>query len=247
MSIQPTAAPATTGTYKRQARNFLLDARFQLKFASYIVGITLVLAALLGIFLYRTTSHLFAQAQSAVDARSSAAESSRELGIATLNNDLANNLDNPELMKQLQERSDAIDKTFEAEKALVIETKANLVKQQEYTLLGLIASLVAFILIVGFGTIVTTHRIVGPLFRVKRMANEVAAGKIRPPTYGLRPGDELKDVFDSFSNMVTKLRERQVDDLARVEAAIAAARAGGAPTDALEAVRASMQARLDKE
>src|SRR5688500_13259241 len=90
MSTQPVA---TTGSYKRQARNFLLDARFQLKFASYIVGITLVLAALLGVFLYRTTNHLFAQAQSAVDARSSAAESSRELGIATLNNDLARNLD----------------------------------------------------------------------------------------------------------------------------------------------------------
>ena len=187
MSTQPVA---TTGTYKRQARNFLLDARFQLKFASYIVGITLVLASVLGVILYRTTNHLFAQAQSAVDARSQAAESSRELGIATLNNDLARNLDNPEFTKQLQERSDAIDKAFEVEKALVIETKAQLVKQQELTVIGLIISLVAFIFIVGFGTIVTTHRIVGPLFRVKRMANEVAGGKIRPPTYGLRPGDD---------------------------------------------------------
>lgn len=244
MSTQPVA---TTGTYKRQARNFLLDARFQLKFASYIVGITLVLAAVLGVILYRTTNHLFAQAQSAVDARSSAAESSRELGIATLNNDLARNLDNPEFTKQLQERSDAIDKAFEVEKSLVIETKAQLVKQQENTLIGLILSLVAFIAIVGLGTIVTTHRIVGPLFRVKRMANEVAAGKIRPPTYGLRPGDELKDVFDSFSNMVTKLRERHVEELAKIEAALATAKAGGSPTEALDALRAQMQARLDKD
>ena len=244
MSTQPVT---TTGTYKRQARNFLLDARFQLKFASYIVGITLVLAAVLGVILYRTTNHLFAQAQSAVDARSQAAESSRELGIATLNNDLARNLDNPEFAKQLQDRSDAIDKAFEVEKALVIETKANLVKQQETTLIGLIVLLVGFILVVGLGTIVTTHRIVGPLFRVKRMANEVAGGKIRPPTYGLRPGDELKDVFDSFSNMVTKLRERHVEELGKVEAAIATSKAGGSPSDTLEALRANMQARLDKD
>ncbi len=244
MSTQPVT---TTGTYKRQARNFLLDARFQLKFASYIVGITLVLAAVLGVILYRTTNHLFAQAQSAVDARSSAAESSRELGIATLNNDLARNLDNPEFTKQLQERSDSIDKAFELEKALVIETKAQLVKQQEMTLIGLIVCLVAFILVVALGTIVTTHRIVGPLFRVKRMANEVAAGKIRPPTYGLRPSDELKDVFDSFSNMVTKLRERQVEDLAQIEAALATAKSGSSPGQTLEALRASIQARLDAE
>lgn len=244
MSTQPVS---TTGAYKRQARNFLLDARFQLKFASYIVGITLVLAAVLGVILYRTTNHLFAQAQSAVDARSQAAESSRELGIATLNNDLARNLDNPEFTKQLQERSDAIDKAFEGEKALVIETKAQLVKQQELTLIGLIVLLVGFILVVGMGTIVTTHRIVGPLFRVKRMANEVAAGKIKPPTYGLRPGDELRDVFDSFSNMVTKLREYHVEDLAKVEAALATARSGGSASEGLEALRAQMQARLDKE
>ena len=245
MSTEPAAA--SSGTYKRQARNFLLDARFQLKFAGYIVGIALVLAAVLGVILYRTTTHLFAQAQSAVDARSAAAESSRELGVATLNNDLARNLDNPEFTQQLQERSDAIDKAFEAEKALVIETKAQLVQQQELTLIGLMVLLVAFIAVIGLGTIVTTHRIVGPLFRLKRMANEVAAGKIRPPTYGLRPGDELKDVFDSFANMVTKMRERHVEELAKVEGALGAAKEGGSPTQALEALRAAMQARLDKD
>jgi hypothetical protein len=238
---------AENGQYKRQARNFLLDARFQLKFASYIVGITLVLSALLGVFLYRTTNNLFAQAQSAVDARSQAANTSRELGTCTLNNDLAKNLDNPEFTKQLQQRSEEIDKTYDAEKNLVIQTKADLVKQQQWTLLGLIGALAAFILIVGLGTIVTTHRIVGPLFRVKRMANEVAAGKINPPTYGLRPGDELKDVFDAFSHMVTSLRERQSADLATIDQAIAAAKANGSSLTTLEQMRAAMQARLDQK
>src|SRR5687767_13322093 len=118
-----TQIAATTNQFKRQARNFLLDARVQLKFASYIVGITLVLSALMGVFLYRTTNNLFVQAQSAVDARSTAAETRRELGIATLNNDLAKNLDNPEFSTQLQVRSDALDKAYEAEKNLVIQTK----------------------------------------------------------------------------------------------------------------------------
>lgn len=243
MSTQSTATP---GPYKRQTRNFLLDARFQLKFASYIVGITLVLSALLGVFLYRTTTSLFAQAQSAVESRSQAADTSRELGLAVLNNDLAKNLDNPEFTAQLQTRSDAIDKAFDVEKNLVIQTRQDLVKQQQWTLIGLFGALLAFIAIVGLGTIVTTHRIVGPLFRVKRMANEVAAGKIKPPTYGLRPSDELKDVFDAFSNMVTQLRAFQLADLALIDQAIAAAKASGASVTLLEQVRAGMQARLDQ-
>ena len=242
-----TQLAANTSQYKRQARNFLLDARFQLKFASYIVGISLVLSALLGVFLYRTTTSLFAQAESAVESRSQAADTSRELGLAVLNNDLAKNLDNPEFAKQLQARSDAIDKAFDVEKNLVIQTRLDLVNQQKWTLAGLFGALLAFIAIVGLGTIVTTHRIVGPLFRVKRMANEVAGGKIKPPTYGLRPGDELKDVFDAFSNMVTQLRARQIAELAVVDQAIVAAKAKGEVDPALEALRAKMQARLDQD
>src|SRR4051812_36544507 len=96
-----TQLAATSSPYKRHARNFLLDARFQLKFASYIVGITLVLSALLGVFLYRTTNSLFAQAESAVESRSQAADTSRELGLAVLNNDLAKNINDPEFAKQL--------------------------------------------------------------------------------------------------------------------------------------------------
>jgi serine O-acetyltransferase len=57
---------------------------------------------------------------------------------------------------------------------------------------------------------------VGPLFRIKRMGREVASGVVRPPEYGLRPGDELKDVFDVFATMVKALRERTEADLKAV-------------------------------
>src|ERR1700749_3574333 len=122
----------------RKLRNYLIDARFQLKFASYIVVLTLIVAGALGVFLMYTTSTLFGQAQAAVDARSKAAETSKELGTCTLNNDLAKNLDNPAFDKQLAERSSAIDKAYEAEKNAVIEEKASLVKQQQLTLIALI-------------------------------------------------------------------------------------------------------------
>jgi nitrogen fixation/metabolism regulation signal transduction histidine kinase len=98
---------------------------------------------------------------------------------------------------------------------------------------------------IGLASIVTTHRIVGPLFRVKRMANEVSAGKLRPPQYGLRPGDELKDVFEAFAGMVGYLRQRQEADLKAVEGALAVAKEKGQDTTVLEKLRAELQARLD--
>jgi methyl-accepting chemotaxis protein len=41
------------GAPKRQLRNFLLDRRFQLKYTSMVVGVTLIVASLLGAVAYR--------------------------------------------------------------------------------------------------------------------------------------------------------------------------------------------------
>jgi nitrate/nitrite-specific signal transduction histidine kinase len=229
----------------RRLRNYLLDARFQLKFAGYIVVLTLIVAGMLGAFLGYTTNTLFAQAQFAVDARSKAAETSRELGTCTLNNDLAKNMDNPEFDKQLQERSSAIDKAYADEEKSVIEARSQLVTQQKVTLIALVGGLIMFVAFIGMATIVTTHRIVGPLFRVKRMAGEVSGGKLRPPQYGLRPGDELKDVFEAFASMISSLRMRAEADLKAVNDAITTLKERGVDVTELEKVRADLQARLD--
>ncbi len=235
---------AAAAPYKRRLRNFLLDARFQLKFASYIVGITLVLSAFLGIFLYKNALNVFAQVDQAVQARSKAAETSRELSVATLNNDIAKNMDNPDFTKEMTERSEKIDKEYERERNAIVEVRKDLLKQQQATAIGLAGTLLLFIIVVGFGAIVATHRIVGPLFRVKRMAREVAAGKVIPPTYGLRPSDELKDVFDAFADMVTKLRDRQLADAGEIEKALAQLRTSSPDmAKQLEALVETMKSR----
>lgn len=235
---------AAAAPYKRRLRNFLLDARFQLKFASYIVGITMVLSAFLGIFLYKNALNLFTQVDGAVEARSKAAETSKALSQATLNNDIARNMDNPDFTKEMTERSEKIDKEYERERNAIVEARKDLFKQQQATAVGLAGTLFAFILVVGLGAIVATHRIVGPLFRVKRMAREVAGGKVIPPTYGLRPSDELKDVFDSFADMVTKLRDRQLADASEIEKALAQLRTTSPDTaKQLEALIETMKAR----
>ena len=237
---------ATEVPYKRLMRNFLLDARFQLKFASYIVAITLVISAFLGLFLYQNAQKLFAQIDGAVDARSKAADTSRELGTCTINNDIAKNLDNPDFDKQLKERSEKVDREYESEKQAIESARANLVKQQQTTAISLVGALLVFIVVVGFGTIVATHRIVGPLFRVKRMANEVAGGRVVPPTYGLRPSDELKDLFDAFSNMVNKLRDQQVGDLQELGQAMERAKHGSnEAVTQLETLISAMKKRIE--
>ncbi|HEY0883036.1 MAG TPA: signal protein [Archangium sp.] len=230
--------PAQGGGAKdRKLRNFLLDARFQLKFAGYFVVLTLIITGLLGAFLVRTTDSLFSQISSSVEARKKAAETSKELGNCTLNNELTANLDDPDFAAKLSERSKAIDAAFENEKAAAQAQSLEVQRQQQWTFYALIGVLIAFIVLIAFTAIVITHRIVGPLFRIKRMAREVAAGMVRPPTYGLRPSDELHDVFDVFVEMVTQLR-------ARTEADLAALKAGD--PEALKKLQTSLEERLTK-
>jgi methyl-accepting chemotaxis protein len=235
-----TPQPPAAGRDQRRLKNFLLDAPFQLKFAAYFVVLTLVVAAVLGVFLVRTTDSLFSRMNDAVDARSKAAETNRELGTCSLNNELTKNMDDPGFASKLAEKSKAIDDAFEAEKAGVIAQRAELVKQQQLTVVILVGLLVGFIVMVAAGAIIITHRIVGPLFRIKRMAREVAAGVLRPPTYGLRPGDELQDVFEIFSGMVVFLREQAEADLKVLE------QASANPAEA-KRLREEFEKRLAKE
>ncbi len=239
MSTQ-VAAPAQA-PYQRKMRNFLLDSRFQLKFAVYFTIPTVIISGFLGYFIASTTGSLFGQMQQAVEARSKSAETSKELGTCTLNNDLTKGLDDPALMTKLEARSKEIDAAYDAEKLAIFQQQKDLVAQQQTTLTVLVGILALFVFAIGLLAIVITHRIVGPLFRIKRMGREVTSGVIRPPEYGLRPGDELKDVFDVFATMVKSLRDRTEADLKAVDAAIAG------ESGALERHRAELLARLDKK
>lgn len=55
MSVNATTAPQATGgpPPKRRLRNYLLDARFQLKYTGMVVGVTLVVATILGYVAYQ--------------------------------------------------------------------------------------------------------------------------------------------------------------------------------------------------
>ena len=246
--IHPSPAVAVpSAPPRRRWRNFLLDARFQLKFTGYMVGVALLVASLLGVFLWRNTQALLAETELAVDARSQAAESSRELSRATLTDQLMQRMDDPAFAAQLEAESARLDAEYEREHQAVLSQRADLVHRQQLSWVVLAGALLAFIVACALATIVMTHKIVGPLLRITRMVNDVSAGRYVVPTHALRDGDELKELFGSVSAMVQSLRDVQADDLANLQRILRRSQNGALPAEALaelEAVAERMRARL---
>jgi nitrogen fixation/metabolism regulation signal transduction histidine kinase len=238
VSSSTVQAPPQANAPKRRLRNFLLDAPLQLKFAGYVVSATLIVAALLGTVLWRSSQALFDEMELAVEARSQAANTSKELGHAVLSSKLLGRFEDPVFAQQLAAESRVIDERFEQEKTEILAQRSHLATRQRLTLITLLVALAAFVLLVGLSTIVATHRVVGPLFRLKRIAREVMAGRLPQQIHGLRPKDELKDVFDLFADMVRSLREREAAQLEQLSVTVRRLEQSGAPSQALEPLRA---------
>lgn len=235
----PAAAPP-----KRQLRNFLLDSRFQLKFTGYVVAVALAVAALLGAFLWTTARALAREAEAAVDARSRAAQVSRELSNTTLSAEVVKHLEDPSFEERLKKQTQEIDARYESERAQVVAQRAELARRQQALWLGLAASLLAFVIFLAGAAIVATHRIVGPLYRIKRMANDVADGRLELPRHSLRERDELRDVFQAISRMIVELRARRLEEVGLVDELIRKAARGDVSTGELEALKAKLEAPL---
>ena len=84
------------------------------------------------------------------------------------------------------------------------------------TLCGVLGLLVVGIFAAG---IVVTHKVAGPIFKMKRMIKDVGAGHLRIPGK-LRKGDELVHFFEAFDQMVRGLRARQESEIERLDQAI---------------------------
>lgn len=79
-------------------------------------------------------------------------------------------------------------------------------------LVGIVCAIVLMIVALGLTGIVITHKMAGPVFKLKRLLREVASGDLSPKP-GLRKGDELQDLFAAFSEMLQSAREREREAL----------------------------------
>jgi nitrogen fixation/metabolism regulation signal transduction histidine kinase len=237
-------SPAASGRQQRSARNYLLDRNFQLKYTALLVGIALALSVALGLILWRTSSKVIEQSQRAVeqgretvkqgqetiDRGKQVLVQSRRVSQVVAMNIAKEYKDDPELAKtfnesaakdeaKLKEEQDRLerDAAFLAARASDLEAQAKAVAtQQNALLIGLVAGLGLLVICVGLAGIVFTHKVAGPIFKMKRLLRQVGEGKL-VVREKLRKGDELQHFFEAFENMVNDLRGRQMAEISKVD------------------------------
>ena len=113
--------------------------------------------------------------------------------------------------------------------------------------LTMAAAGLGFMAVLFLYLVVMTHKVAGPLFKMSRYFDEMAAGRLGQ-VFSLRKGDMLQDFYDKFRDMHGSLREQLQEDtdaLSRFLAACdkAGVEAGGALGHELEAARAHVEER----
>jgi nitrogen fixation/metabolism regulation signal transduction histidine kinase len=154
---------------------------------------------------------------------------------------------NPELLATVTGGSAQSDSEVDKQEREVEAQHVALLRQQKVMAWSLIGGLSILVLVMGIVGIFVTHKIAGPIYKMKLLLGQVGNGKLNFRG-GLRKGDELQSFFDSFQAMVDKLKARQTEEIERLDAAIAEAKAQGANEAALEkmhALRADMQRAAD--
>jgi methyl-accepting chemotaxis protein len=120
-------------------------------------------------------------------------------------------------------------------------------REDRKVLFGIIAGIAILAVALGVTGIIVTHKVVGPAYKLRRLIGDVADGHLRVEGR-LRKGDELRDVFDAFRRMVERMRERQAQEVADLDAALARAKEAGVDEDQLQPIREvrdRMQAELE--
>lgn len=237
-------SPAASGRHNRSAKNYLIDRNFQLKYTAFLVGVSLALSVILGLVLWRTSSEVIEQSQSAVeqgretvkqgqetiDRGKQVLVQSRRVSQVVAMNIAKEYRDDPELAKtfnesaakdeaKLKEEQDRLehDAAFLAARAADLETQAKKVAaQQQKLLLLIIAGLGLLVVFVGVAGIVFTHKVAGPIFKMKRLIRQIGEGKL-VLREKLRKGDELQHFFEAFEIMVNDLRARQTAEISKVD------------------------------
>jgi methyl-accepting chemotaxis protein len=213
---QSTAPPSVRGTYRRSFRNYLLDRNFQLKYTSFLVGTVLLLSLALGALLWRASSEVIEGGKKTVERGQLVLLQSRRVSQVVAMNIAKEYKDDPELAKTFGEEASKDEQKLKEEQDRLVRDSVFLEQQQRTLLVGLVAVLGLLVVGVGVLGIVFTHKVAGPIFKMKRLLREVGSGKL-VVRERLRKGDELQHFFEVFEKMVSELRRRQEGEIAKVD------------------------------
>jgi hypothetical protein len=98
------------------------------------------------------------------------------------------------------------------------------------------------VVILGALGLIITHRVCGPIFVITRHFGTMLDNKY-PHFRPLRSGDEFAPMFVLFKQLVDKQRDRDASEIARLGAVLAAAKAKGLDTEALQTLQALVDER----
>ncbi len=224
-----------TGRHQRRLKNYVLDAHFQFKYTAYLVGIALLFSVCLGTLLWRTSeavitqsSRTVQQGEAVVSRGREVLEESRKVSEVVKMNIVKDPIysDNPALLEAFKGDTDKQDERLKGQQALLEKQSSDLKEQsssirsqQRTMLITLTTALTLLVVLIGFAGILVTHKVAGPIFKMKRQIRDVGEGHLRIPNK-LRRGDELVDFFEAFETMVVNLRSRQQGEIDKLEQAI---------------------------
>jgi nitrogen fixation/metabolism regulation signal transduction histidine kinase len=235
-----------TGAHKRSLRNYLLDSRFQLKYAGYLVITAVAISGVMGTVLASTTRSMVDESAKVVDESKKVSDESRKVSEVSRMNvkDLAS--DSPELLAMFNKEADEHDRAIAAQQKAIADDQASLIRRQDLVIASLVSGLALMVLLIGLLGIYFTHKVAGPVYKMKRLLKHVGQGNLRVDAR-LRKGDELQDFFDAFTHMVAGLRDMEKRQLDDVDKAIDAMERGDkdAAKKSLGRVREQMKGALE--
>lgn len=249
--VSPTAPAAKP---RRRMRNFLLEPRFQLRYAGLLAGVALLVFGALGLVIVRSGRVAAEVSNAAVDLAGVAAdqaeralqESQASAALLRLQR-LADSAGDPAVGRAMEAELDTVEaqgRTF----LRAVQQQREQARLKRLEIERVRRSLVAIVLAAGLALglslfavgIVLSHRIVGPSYRLKQLFWKVSRGDLAI-TEKLRGGDELVDLFEAFTSMVASLRAQHAGDLARLEASLQALARAHPDDDGVKSLRAAIE------
>jgi nitrogen fixation/metabolism regulation signal transduction histidine kinase len=218
---------------QRKLRNFLLDRHFQLKYSAYLVGVALFLSVSLGLILWQTSRTLVAQSRSSVAlgeeiverGKNLLAESEKVNAVVRMNI-VETYADDPALLEVFQGEAAKRDGMLEQsqkqleDNSVALRSKSQAI-EREYIIFGavIVSALLLLTLGIGLAGVVVTHKVAGPVYKMKKLLRELSKGNFRVDAR-LRKGDELQHFFDAFNETVDELRRRQQEEIEQIESVL---------------------------
>lgn len=212
----------TPGRHQRHLRNYLLEPQFQLKYANWAAAIALVLSMGLGALLWRTSAEMLTQSSAAVSLGEEMLAESRkvtEVVAMSIARDPVYG-SNPALKAAFEVDAQAQSQAHQDQQERLRHQAMALKQQSETFSFVLIAALLGLVAVLWLGAIVVTHKVAGPVYKMRRQLRTFAKGNWARPS-PLRKGDELHSFFAAFESLVDTLREERQEQLALIDSALA--------------------------